>query len=132
MATPEAIRSQVRRRLAEQRALVARMLRLRELLRGSLFARYGLCGKEGCGCRQGRKHGPYYVLSTRSGGRGGFAYLAPAQAERARSLVSRQRRFRAALRRLKRVNQELVTLLKRYQTVSARRGGERLGLPSSP
>jgi hypothetical protein len=132
MATPEAIRSQVRRRLAEQRVLVARMLRLRELLRGSLFARYGLCGKEGCVCRQGRKHGPYYVLSTRSAGRGGFAYLAPAQAERARSLVSRHRSFRAALRRLKRVNQDLVTLLKRYQTASARRGGQRLGLPSTP
>ena len=62
-------------RLAEQRALVQSLLRLREQLQGSLFARYGECGKEGCVCRRGSKHGPYYVLSTRSGGQGGFAYL---------------------------------------------------------
>ncbi len=61
--------------LLEQRLLVEKLLRLREQLQGSLFARYGVCGKENCICRQGRKHGPYYVLSTRSGGKGGFAYL---------------------------------------------------------
>src|SRR5262245_756497 len=132
MATPEAIRDQVRRRLAEQRSLVARMLKLREQLGGSLFARYGVCGKEGCACRQGRKHGPYYVLSTRSAGRGGFAYLAPAQAAQARSLVASHRSFRAALRRLRRVNEELVGLLRRYQAVSAKQAGRRLGLPSVP
>lgn len=132
MATLEGIRSQVRKRLAEQRSLVERLLRLREQLRGSLFARYAVCGKEGCACRQGRKHGPYYVLSTRSAGRGGFAYLAPSQATQARGLVARHRSFRAGLKRLKRVNQELVSLLKRYQTATSRQGGRRLGLVAMP
>jgi hypothetical protein len=128
MATPDALRSQVRKRLAEQRSLVERLLRLREQLGGSLFARYAVCGKQGCLCREGRRHGPYYVLSTRSGGRGGFAYLAPAQARQARSLVAGYRSFRTGLKRLRRVNQELVVLLRRYQTASSRSSGRRLGL----
>lgn len=128
MATPEGIRSQVRKRLAEQRSLVERMLALREQLHGSLFARYAVCGKQGCACRQGRRHGPYYVLSTRSGGRGGFAYLAPSEAARARGLVAGHRSFRAALRRLRQVNQDLVGLLRRYGAATAKRGDKRLGL----
>ena len=104
------------------------MLRQREQLRGSLFARYGECGKESCVCRLGRKHGPYYVLSTRSAGRGGFAYLDEGKVAEARELVSRYRDFRSGMRRLKRINTELVDLLRRYQEAVARKGGERLGL----
>src|SRR5260370_15882883 len=69
------IRRRVREKLREQRALVEELLREREQLRGSLFERWAVCGKEGCACREGRRHGPYYVLSTRSGGRGRLASL---------------------------------------------------------
>jgi len=75
MREAEELRKRVRARLGEQRTLVQSLLRQRELLQGSVFARYGECGKEGCACRQGRKHGPYYVFSMRSGGKGAFAYL---------------------------------------------------------
>ena len=57
-------------RLAEQRLLVAALLRLREQLQGSLFVRYGSAARRAAPASTGRKHGPYYVLSTRSGGRG--------------------------------------------------------------
>ena len=79
-------------------------------------------------CRTGRRHGPYYVLSTRSGGKGGFAYLEGPRAAEARALVSRHREFQAGLRRLRRINAELVTLLRRYQQAMSRRGGRRVGL----
>jgi len=113
MLGPDAIRRRVRQRLLEQRALVRDLLRRREQLRGSLFARYGVCGKENCACRTGRRHGPYYVLSTRTGGKGSFAYLEGALAEEARGLVTRHREFKAGLRRLRRVNAELLALLRR-------------------
>jgi hypothetical protein len=124
----EAIRLRVRERLAEQRVLVASLLRLRAQLKGSLIMRYGQCGKPGCACRTGRGHGPYYVLSTRSGGRGGFAYLAGERAREARALVARNREFRRRFRRLKRVNEDLIGLLRRYQDQGSREGGRRLGL----
>jgi hypothetical protein len=48
--------------------------------------------------------------------------------EEAERLVGRHRDFKAGFRRLKRVNAEVVGLLRRYQQQMARQGGRRLGL----
>jgi hypothetical protein len=130
MADLEAIRRQVRIRLREQGVLVRLLLQQREQLQGSLFPRYGVCGKPTCVCRTGRRHGPYYVLSTRSAGRGTFAYLDAAEVGPARDLLRRHREFRRGMARLRKLNADLVALLRRYQQVVVRRGGERMGIPS--
>jgi hypothetical protein len=130
--SPDAIRERVRARLAEQRDLVENLLRRREQLAGSLFVRYGMCGKESCACRTGRRHGPYYVLSTRSGGRGGFSYLDEARMAEARALVKAYREYRAGMRRLRRVGEQIVVLLRRYQEATSREGSRRVGLPAQP
>ena len=127
----EDIRDKIRATLAEQRKLVARLLRLREQLAGSLFVRYGTCGKASCACRTGRRHGPYYVLSTRSGGKGGFAYLEAARLSQARELVKAYRESRGGMRRLRRVNEQLVALLRRYQEATTKRGSRRVGVSVS-
>jgi hypothetical protein len=126
--TPDEIRERVRARLQEQRDLVGSLLRQRAQLAGSLFVRYGVCGKEGCVCRTGQKHGPYYVLSTRSAGRGGFSYLDAERLGEARELVKAYREFRADMRRLRRVNEQLVALLRRFQEASMRQGSRRVGV----
>jgi len=125
---PERLRGQVEARLQEQRELVRSLLRLKEQLRGSLFTRYGECGKQACVCAHGEKHGPYYVLSTRVAGKGGYAYLEVGKVPEARDLVARYREFRKGLRRLKRINEALVALLRRYQESSTRSTGRRMGL----
>ena len=130
--SPDEIRSRVRGRLQEQRVLVEDLLRQREQLAGSLFVRFGVCGKQACVCRTGQKHGPYYVLSTRSGGKGGFSYLEPERLTEARELVEAYREFRAGMRRLKKVNEQLVALLRRYQEATSRRGSRRVGVPVQP
>jgi hypothetical protein len=128
MSTAEDIRARVRSRLAEQRALVSLLLQQRAQLQGSLVVRHVECGKPGCACHSGKKHGPYFVLSNRSRGRGSFAYLDRAAAARARTLVRRYREFRKGLVKLQRVNLALVLLLRRYQHAQLRRTGARLGL----
>ena len=125
----ERLRQKAQRLLATQRAQVRALLGLRELLGGSLVVRYAVCGKEGCVCRTGRKHGPYYVLSTRSAGRGGFSYLDEQQMAEARALVRAYREYRAGMRRLGRVGEQLVVLLRRYQEATTREGTRRVGLP---
>jgi len=132
MPVNDAIRQRIRERLQEQRRLVSELLGLREQLQGSLIVRYAVCGKETCACRSGVRHGPYYVLSNRSGGKGGFTYLDGPRAAEARQLVGRYRRFKDGLKRLKRVNTELVTLLRRYQTAMTRQAGRRLGVAARP
>ena len=115
------IRLRTRRLIAQQRALVQELLRLREHLGGSLIVRWAVCGKEGCACHRGDRHGPYYVLSTRSGGRGGYTYIRGPKVARAQGLVRQHRRFQAGLRRLKQLNEELVLALRRYREATGRR-----------
>ena len=108
--------------------MVRSLLEARAQLPGSVFTRYGRCGKPGCACRRGPGHGPYYVFSSRSRGKGGFAYLDASRAREARGLVARARSFRTGLRRLQKLNLELLDLLRRYQIAMANRGGQRLGV----
>ena len=39
------------------------------MIQGSLFERYLPCGKEGCKCREGAKHGPFYYLTYLEAGK---------------------------------------------------------------
>lgn len=127
--TPVEIAARVRERLAAQRRQVRALLTLRRQLQGSLFVRYGQCGKEACACRSGRGHGPYYVLSARSGGRGTFSYMTAAAAREAKEQVARYRRFRRGLAALQRTNVSMVSLLRRYQAAQITEGQRRMGLP---
>jgi hypothetical protein len=125
-ATIERIRAQAQQLVIEQRTLVTSLLKLREHLGGSLIVRWAECGKEGCACHEGERHGPYYVLSTRSGGKGDYRYLQQPQVARARGLVDRHRRFQDGLKRLRQINQELVSALRRYREAAGLRGVQAL------
>jgi hypothetical protein len=126
MTRTAALRKRVQAYLIEQRELVRTLLKLRAQLQGSVFARYGECGKEGCACQAGQKHGPYYVLSNRSAGKGTFVYLDGTRVDEVKDLVQQARAFRQGLTRLRKLNQELVVALKSYQKATARTGVRRL------
>jgi len=117
----------IRDRLNEHESLVDALLQEREQIRGSLFARFAVCGKAGCVCAQGERHGPYYVLSNRSGGEGAFVYLKQEQVSRIRELVNRNRRFKKGLKRLKGLSTKLQDLFARYETSAARAGQKQAG-----
>src|SRR5262245_46688581 len=126
MTRAAALRKRVQTYLAEQRELVRTLLKLRAQLQGSVFARYGECGKEGCACQSGDKHGPYYVLSSRSAGKGAFVYLDGGRVDEVKDLVQQSRAFRKGLTRLRKLNQELVVALKTYQKATAKSGARKL------
>ncbi len=133
MATldPVSLRKQVERQLARQRALVKELLALRDQVQGSVFARYGTCGKQNCGCSTGKGHGPYTVLSTRGGGRASFVYLRRDQARAARQLVAAGRSYRQGMSQLKAINDSLIDLMRRYQRAVAKAAGRRLGIEAA-
>jgi hypothetical protein len=132
MTRAAALRKRVQAYLVEQRELVRTLLKLRAQLTGSVFARYGECGKAGCACQAGEKHGPYYVLSSRSAGKGTFVYLDGERVDEVKDLVHQSRAFRQGMARLRKLNQELVVALKSYQKATARTGVRRLGSFVSP
>jgi hypothetical protein len=118
-------------KLGEHVALVRSLLGEQEQLQGTLISRYVRCGKPGCACAKEPSHGPYVVLSNRSGGFGQFQYLRGGEVAVARELVSRHRRFRKGLRRLRGVNVRLQGLLARYAAEATRRGARTLKAASA-
>lgn len=46
-----------------------------EMLQGSLVILYRSCGKKGCRCERGQKHGPAYYLSYQEGGVTQMVYI---------------------------------------------------------
>lgn len=118
----------IRDRLSEHDSLVMALLQEREQIRGSLFSRFAVCGKPNCACSQGERHGPYYVLSSRSGGEGSFVYLKEDQVSRVRELVNRHRRFRKGLKRLKGLSTKLHEMFERYEITAAQAGSRQAGM----
>lgn len=49
---------------ARQRAIARDLPAPNEILRASLITRYTTCGKPGCKCMRGEKHGPSYTASV--------------------------------------------------------------------
>lgn len=118
----------IRDRLTEHESLVLALLSEREQIKGSLFSRFAVCGKVNCACAQGEKHGPYYVLSNRSGGSGAFVYLKDDQVSRVRELVNRHRRFRKGLKRLKGLSSKLHEMFERYENSATQAGSRQAGM----
>jgi hypothetical protein len=118
----------IRDRLSEHESLVDALLQEREQIKGSLFARFAVCGKTNCACAQGEKHGPYYVLSSRSAGSGAFVYLKEDQVSTVRDLVNRHRRFRKGLKRLKGLSSKLHEMFLKYEVTAARAGSRQAGM----
>jgi hypothetical protein len=121
------LRRQVQRHLARQRELVRQLLAVREQVTGSVFERYGTCGKAACACRGGKGHGPYYVLSAKGAQGSAFVYLSRAQVRQVRGLVGAAREYRQGLGALKALNEQLMDLLRRYQKAQAKLGARKLG-----
>jgi hypothetical protein len=120
----------IRDRLTEHESLVLALLSEREQIKGSLFSRFAVCGKLNCACAQGEKHGPYYVLSNRSGGEGAFVYLKDDQVSRVRELVNRHRRFKKGLKKLKGLSSKLHEMFERYETSATLAGSRQAGMRS--
>ncbi len=118
----------IRDRLTQHDSLVVSLLEEREQIRGSLFSRFAVCGKAGCVCAQGEKHGPYYVLSNRSAGLGSFVYLKEDQVSRVRELVHRHKRFKKGLKKLKGLSSQLHEMFARYEISAAQAGSRQAGV----
>jgi hypothetical protein len=72
------------------------MLEPRPIRRGSLSVRYIRCSKPGCRCASGgdARHGPYYSLTRRVGGKTVSRWLSEAQAQIVRRQLAEGDRFR--------------------------------------
>ena len=70
------------KRVEGERATLLREIQgCSEMLQGSLVVLYRKCGKKGCRCERGEKHGPAYYLSYKEGGVTQMIYIPASRLE---------------------------------------------------
>jgi hypothetical protein len=107
------IRQELSRLRATHTALLDGLLNAGPFISGSVVRRFSVCGKAGCRCQRGEKHGPFWYLSRSEGGRNRLRYLRKADAEQVVSQVAEYRRWWRLRQRLRRAEQAMSATLDR-------------------
>lgn len=97
--------------LRQRRAALLRQLAVPpQLIRASVVERFGTCGKPGCRCHAGHKHGPYYFLTqcVAVGHVRKFQLKGPEVLSAARGAVAAFSQFYDGLEELSQINAELL------------------------
>ncbi|MGB9835039.1 MAG: DUF6788 family protein [Methanothermobacter tenebrarum] len=83
------------------------------MLQGSLVTLYRRCGKKGCRCERGEKHGPAYYLSFKEDGVTRMIYIPVSRLGEVRKAMEAFSRYWELGVRLSRLNLELMGLRRR-------------------
>jgi hypothetical protein len=108
MASPTISELSVRQLLARRRRLAAGLSEPERTLRGVLLSEGRRCSSEGCRCRRGQLHGPYWYLAVYAGGRSRTVYVPAAARAACEALVAVTRRNEALLAEISQINLELL------------------------
>lgn len=92
--------AQIRR---QRRKLLQQIPPSGEILKASLIERYTVCGRPGCRCLQGEKHGPYLYASVFDGQQSRQVYVP-------QTLVAEVRRWATNYQRLAQIIAQLCAL----------------------
>ena len=89
--------------------LLKRIPPLAETLRGSLLERYMTCGKPGCKCSRGERHGPVWYLSVTLGPSHTTGQVVPPdQLSRVRAWTANYHQAKEYLEKISEINLELL------------------------
>ncbi len=71
---------------------------LPKMLPGAVCVQWERCGRSGCKCARGERHGPYYYRFWRENGRLRRAYIKPADVAAVRAACAREREVKQTRR----------------------------------
>jgi hypothetical protein len=95
--------------IARRQALVRSLPDPKQILRASLITRFTSCGKPGCKCMRGEKHGPSYLLSvTVAQGKTRQMYVRQRDVEEVKRLIDNYDRLWKTLVEISDINFELL------------------------
>ena len=103
----------MRRLEREKAALLKEIQSCSEMLQGSLVGLYRKCGKKGCRCERGEKHGPAYCLSYKEGGVTQMVYIPASRLKEVKKAMEAFSRYWELGVRLSRLNLEEMGLRRR-------------------
>ena len=97
---------QIRGRLEDQ------LMRPKRMRVGSVVRQYMFCGKASCACHRDskKKHGPYYYLSYKEGGKSRYKYLGKATSP-AVEWARNYQGFQRGVAQLGKIHREIIGLL---------------------
>ena len=78
------------------------------MIRGSLIERYLCCGKAGCKCNDGERHGPFYSLTFTEGDKRKNIYVAKDKAEEVKEGIKAYKRAKRAIASVGDMNRKLL------------------------
>ena len=108
-------------------------LRSRAMVRGSLLELMRKCGKPGCKCQRGELHGPNFYLSLPKPGKRSWMLPVPTdKVKMLKSLNLRYHDFQHALTEIRRLNEEIESLLLAIREEQLRLGEEKAEVPGLP
>ena len=93
---------------ARRRRLATRLGDVEAVLAGSLVEQTRRCGKPGCHCAEGERHGPYAYFVPRAAGRGRSRYVPANLVALVRAGLARAERAEAVLTEISAINAELL------------------------
>ena len=92
-----------------RRTLTDQLSRLGPVLRASLIERFTQCGKAGCKCMRGKKHGPaYYLAVSYAKGKTRQVYVPKALRPLAETWVHNYHHAQTVLEEMSSINLELI------------------------
>jgi hypothetical protein len=98
---------------AKKAGLLSKIQGCSGMLQGSLVVLYRKCGKKGCRCERGEKHGPAYYLSSKEGGVTQMVYVPVSRLEEVKKAMEAFSRYWELGVKLSRLNLEQMGLRKR-------------------
>jgi len=102
------------KRLGREKEAVWKQIRgCAGMLQGSLVSLYRKCGKKGCRCERGEKHGPAYYLSFKEGGVTRMVYVPASRLEEVKKAMGAFSRYWELGVKLSRLNLEQMGLRRR-------------------
>lgn len=121
-------RQEIGRLQAAHSALLRALMTSEPFIQGSVVRRFSVCGKAGCRCQRGEKHGPFWYLSRSEDGHTRMRYLGKEKAEATVARVRIFQRWRQLRRRLQKVEDALDEAWERLeeQLAAAGEGGAKV------
>ena len=94
--------------VARRRRLAARLGNVEQVLAGSLTEQTRRCGRTGCRCAEGDRHGPYVYFAASGAGRSGLRYVPADLVAAVRARLRRGEAVQAVLAEISAINTELL------------------------
>ena len=104
------------KKLKQKREKLVKELALsKEMLQGTLVEKYLECGKTGCKCNRGQKHGPKYYLSYKFGGVTKMLYVPKDMLSEVKNQSWLYKKYKKAGQAISDINKQLLVISKKQR-----------------